>query len=132
MLFSIPDNGWNTGLRLYEIIYFRFLSCRFVNQILSQFQPFDKKKKFQDFVICTFFIWTTISQRKAFAWFKGVFLQIRFCNCFFKRCFVFSVDIVIPCLKIPVKRHASVKSTWWSTLIAWKHVYVLELRNTLW
>lgn len=43
MLSSIPDNGWNTGLRLYEIIYFRFLSCRFVNQILSQFQPFDKK-----------------------------------------------------------------------------------------
>lgn len=44
MLSSIPDNGWNTGLRLYEIIYFRFLSCRFVNQILSQFQPFGKKK----------------------------------------------------------------------------------------
>lgn len=42
MLFSIPDNGWKTGLRLYEIIYFRFLSCRFDNQILSQFQPFDK------------------------------------------------------------------------------------------
>lgn len=60
MLSSIPDNGWNTGLRLYEIIYFRFLSCRFVNQILSQFQPFDKHF-FQDFVICTFFIWTTFS-----------------------------------------------------------------------
>lgn len=44
MLSSIPDNGWNTSLRLDEIIYFRFLSCRFVNQILSQFQPFDKKK----------------------------------------------------------------------------------------
>lgn len=47
MLSSIPDKGWNTGLRLYEIIYFRFLSCRFDNQILSQFQPFDKKKKFK-------------------------------------------------------------------------------------
>lgn len=47
MLSSIPDNDWNTGLRLDEIIYFRFLSCRFDNQILSQFQPFDKKKNFK-------------------------------------------------------------------------------------
>lgn len=70
MLSSIPDKGWNTGLRLYEIIYFRFLSCRFVNQILSQFQPFDKKK-IQDFVICTFFYLNNILVKKCICMNQG-------------------------------------------------------------